>query len=245
MSVYADPFLTIYFGDAQSRVAREVLINGHVGDDYLFNEALAEIQKTVGFSELYWLTQEHGNNGWTIGATTAQELKGKQLPGDFLITSATRKGLLVYTADCLPIVLYDQKQHAVGICHAGWRGSVAHVAARMLHAMIQTYGTDPQNVRVFFAPSAGSCCYRVSSEFKEQFDKDFCKEPFFVERKNELFFDLVAFNRVQLESLGIPTEAFCYDYSTCTIENRSFCSLRRSSSTDGNFRQITIVSLHS
>ncbi|MBA2306628.1 peptidoglycan editing factor PgeF [Candidatus Dependentiae bacterium] len=243
MKIYSGQFFTAYFGDARAHLTRDFLMNNRVGDSLWVNKELAVVKEQLALSELYVLRQEHGIQGVTVTEHSSEKLRGTQLTGDFLITNVPQIGLMVYTADCLPIILYDLVTHAVGICHAGWRGSVARVACITLHEMMATFGTNPRHVQVFFGPSALVCCYSVSYDFKEQFEGLWYKDSLFEERDNKLFFDLVAFNRLQLESCGVVRGAFCSTYSECTIENSSFCSARRDSSKGSIARQATIVSL--
>ena len=240
--MYSDPFLTLYFGDAQAQLTRDLLMTTKVGDSLWFNKELSLVKERASLSDLYVLRQEHGIEGVVVSADSST-LPGMQLVGDFLITDTPALGLLVYTADCLPLIIYDKVNHVVGLCHAGWRGSVARVSCVMLHEMMRTFGTDPREVRVFFGPCAHVCCYSVSFNFKEHFEGLPYKDSLFVERDNELFFDLLALTMFQLESCNVDPRSFCFTYSECTIENNAFCSARRDSKKGSMARQATIVSL--
>ena len=65
---------------------------------------------------------------------------------DALITACRGAMLAMRFADCVPVLLYDPIHEAVGLAHAGWRGSAAGIAARTVRAMIQAFGTRPQDV---------------------------------------------------------------------------------------------------
>ncbi len=243
MKIYADQFLSIYFGDAHAQLKRELLMNTHGGNSLLSTTELAGVKTVMNIADLYVMRQEHGIQGVVVTTKNSKILQDTHLIGDFLITDVPHSGLMVYTADCLPLVIYDPISHAVGLCHAGWRGSVSRVACIMLHEMMFSYGTNPRFVQVFFGPSAHPCCYSVSHDFKEHFEGLWYRDALFEPREGKLFFDLTALNRLQLESCGVPQEAFCYNYSACTIENPSFCSARRDSKDGSTARQATIVSL--
>src|SRR3990167_757228 len=86
-----------------------------------------------GFSALKILRQIHGVVGTAVKAddlTRALSLFEKE--GDYLITDQPNIALGVLTADCLPVVIYDQVRNVVGIAHAGWRGTVGGVVRAML-----------------------------------------------------------------------------------------------------------------
>jgi YfiH family protein len=87
------------------------------------------------------------------------------IPGtDALITQATGLPLLVYTADCVPAIIYDTTKHALGLAHAGWRGTVSNIAAAVVEAMKFEFGCDPSDLIVSLGPSIGPCCYEVGDE---------------------------------------------------------------------------------
>ncbi len=94
---------------------------------------------------------------------------GKYSNADGLVTDTPGIGLVVQVADCLPIYLYDPYQRAVGLVHAGWRGSALRISAKAVKAMDHGFGTSPQDLRVFLGPSVGPCCYEVGSEVAQHF----------------------------------------------------------------------------
>src|SRR5690606_31998363 len=67
-------------------------------------------------------------------------------------------------ADCVPVVLYDSVRHVLGVCHAGWRGTVNGAAAATLWAMQAAYGTETDDVRACIGPSIGPASYEVGDE---------------------------------------------------------------------------------
>jgi polyphenol oxidase len=83
---------------------------------------------------------------------------------DALITDEPHLPLMLLFADCVPLVLYDSVQHALGICHAGWRGTINGAAAITLWAMQAAYNTDPATVRAALGPSIGPASYQVGPE---------------------------------------------------------------------------------
>lgn len=83
---------------------------------------------------------------------------------DALITDARQTPLVILTADCAAIFLYDERHHAVGIAHAGWRGTVAGIAAQTARRMHEAFGTWPRDLTACIGPSIGPCCYEVGEE---------------------------------------------------------------------------------
>jgi YfiH family protein len=86
---------------------------------------------------------------------------------DAMVTADPAVALGVIVADCVPVLLYDRRRHALGLAHAGWRGAVGAIAAATLQAMSEAYGTDPADIVAGIGPSIGPCCYEVGAEVIE------------------------------------------------------------------------------
>lgn len=93
--------------------------------------------------------------------------------GDGLITDAPGILLAVKTADCLPVIAVDTVGRAVGVFHAGWRGTVQRIVEKGIGEMRRQFGSDPANVRVAIGPGIGSCCYKVGDEVVDEFRTQF------------------------------------------------------------------------
>jgi polyphenol oxidase len=77
--------------------------------------------------------------------------------------------LLQRFADCVPIFFADSNGGAVGLAHAGWRGTVQNVGAATVRALEASYGTKPGDLVAGIGPSIGPCCFEVGNEVAEQF----------------------------------------------------------------------------
>jgi polyphenol oxidase len=93
------------------------------------------------------------------------EQVGETLEGsDALVTDAVGLPLSTVFADCVPVLLYDPIEYALGVCHAGWRGTVNGAAVAMLWAMQAAYGSDPARIVACIGPSIGPESYQVGEE---------------------------------------------------------------------------------
>jgi hypothetical protein len=88
---------------------------------------------------------------------------------DAIITNLPGVPIYILVADCLPILFYDQTHKAIGLAHAGWRGTVAQIGVKTLLAMSEAYGTTPSEVKVVLGPAIGPCCYEVGTDVKDKF----------------------------------------------------------------------------
>jgi len=158
-----------------------------------------------------------------------EELPREPLVGDGLITRIPDIALAIQTADCLPVILVDTKQRAVGVFHAGWRGTVKRIVEKGVGEMRRWFGTLPANIEAAIGPGIHACCYEVGAEVRQQFESQFAyAENLFREVKEsdpvrekypllfltarapghgelppQIFLDLVEANRRQLISVGV------------------------------------------
>ena len=156
-----------------------------------------------------------------------------QLAGDGLITATAGLLLAIQTADCLPIILVDVKHHAVGVFHAGWRGTVKRIVEKGAGEMRRHFGTQPRDLKAVIGPGIHGCCYEVGEEVRDRFHSKFAyadslfreveesdpvreKYPmlFLTARApghsilpKKIFLDLVEANRQQLLSVGVPAKS--------------------------------------
>lgn len=80
---------------------------------------------------------------------------------DALITATPGIALLVTTADCTPIWLYDPDRRAAGLVHAGWRGTALRAVERAVQQMAAQFGSRPERLLAAVGPAIGPCCYEV------------------------------------------------------------------------------------
>lgn len=151
------------------------------------------VRKAVDAPKLLFPHQTHGMN---VVRVTPKNLD-KTLQADALFTTEKNVGIGVTHADCQAAIFYDPVHEAVGVVHAGWRGLVQNIYARMLEAMQRDIGTQPQNVIVCVAPSLGPD-HAEYKNFKQEFPQDFWG---FQEKPNH--FNFWEISHKQLSELGI------------------------------------------
>jgi YfiH family protein len=102
-----------------------------------------------------------------------EKLPATPLQGDALISNTPGILLGVQTADCVPILLVDTRHHAVAAIHAGWRGTVARIAAKAIGRMQMEFGTRPADVIAAIGPAIHRCSYEVGPEVAQAFAGQF------------------------------------------------------------------------
>ena len=127
---------------------------------------------------------------------------------DALITNTPDLPLMLCFADCVPVLFVDVDNAAIGIAHAGWKGTMSKIAAKTLMAMTDEFGTDPTECLAGIAPSIGSCCYEVGENVitacKEAFPRHIDK--LITNRNGKTYIDLWQANLIQLLEAGMSEE---------------------------------------
>lgn len=232
---YASFNCTDYCGDNQTSVAQ--------------NQALLVNRLLLPKIELVLPRQTHGSVVRVIdhgyqSLTVAQ--KKELLYGvDALVTNLPHLCIAVSTADCVPIVLYDPKNQAIGVVHAGWRGTVSKLIAETISTMKATYGTLPHSIVACIGPSIGIDAFEVGEEVYLAFQEAQFPLPK-ITRWNEVtqkwHINLWEANRWLLTQSGVPEEQIELA-AICTVKQvTDFFSARKLGISSG--RILTGIVLH-
>ncbi len=228
--------LLVYFGNQNEQIFLDDVKR------HQYSWSLQTLIQDFGLQNLVVLDQIHSNVGLLIEQSDIIKSGWFDYQGDFLITQQKNLALITLTADCVPLVLYDMQNQAVALVHAGWKGSYAGIVQQVIDAMSQRYNSRLDHLQVWFGPSARWCCYKVSSEFRDDFIK---KYPYsvgvFVKKNNDWYFDNNLFLQDTLKKIGIRDHNVYTNNALCTICNAEFCSFRRQKE-EAN-RQVTLVAL--
>jgi polyphenol oxidase len=171
----------------------------------------------------------HRVDGMRVDGIRVDRMPEQPLAGDGMVTDTPGLLVTVQTADCLPIILVDQKRRAVGVFHAGWRGTVKRIVEKGVGAMRKHFGSDPRDLLAAIGPGVHGCCYEVGEEVRTKFEAQFAyagslfrelkesdpvrekypllfltaRAPGHSELPVKLFLDLVEANRRQLLDAGV------------------------------------------
>ena len=118
--------------------------------------------------------QVHGARLFHADGVRVPEPDGRSGPATVRVAGydgflASRPGILlsVGIADCVPAFLAAPERTVVALLHAGWRGVAAGIVPRAVDAMAREYGVVPEEIRAWWGPAIGPCCYPVGSEVVE------------------------------------------------------------------------------
>jgi len=124
---------------------------------------------------------------------------------DGLVTNDPGVALLIYTADCTPLLFHDPVTGAVGAAHAGWRGTVSAIGAKTVRAMAENFGCDPENIRAAIGPNIGFCHFETDADVPEALTAAFGPEvELFVRKSGEKYYvNLKEINALILRRAGV------------------------------------------
>ncbi|WP_018132779.1 peptidoglycan editing factor PgeF [Effusibacillus pohliae] len=187
----------------------------HVGDQaehVIANRQLVCEELNVNLNQWVCGEQVHGNRVAVVqegdigrGSVSYEDA----LPGvDALVTNRPGIVLSTFAADCVPILLLDPVNKAIGAVHAGWKGTMSQVAKEAVHAMQERFGSDPAQLLAAIGPAIDACCYEVDERVFVPFVEEYPQaEQFFQANDNQRWqLPLPAVNRHILLEAGLLPE---------------------------------------
>lgn len=189
-----------------------------------FNKSLEEgkrnlenIKKWFEVKDIGFLDQVHGDS--TILYNEDINKRKALQQGDALITNLSNTAIGIFTADCVPILLYDKKNNAIAAVHSGWKGTLACILSKTIDEMKKQFNTNSQELIASIGPHNRQCCYEVGEEVMEKFKSlDFYSELNIFNEKNLNMKNCIEY---QLKSQGIK-ESNIYDMKICTFCNKEY-----------------------
>ena len=159
---------------------------------------------------IFLLHQIHSNKFVYINKKNRIKSKPK---ADAVITNQKKLPVGVLTADCVPILICDERTKLVAAIHAGWKGAYKDIISKVIQFMIKK-GSNPKNITAAIGPAISPKNYEVKKDFKRKFiRKDKINNKFFKIRYKKLYFDLPKYvksclikNKIKnIESINIDT----------------------------------------
>lgn len=170
--------------------------------------------KIAGFEYESLVASAQDHNTFVRVVTSADKGVGIYKPRDIqsvdaLTTNEKGVTLVTYYADCTPLFFVDMKNKAIALAHAGWRGTVSRIGAKVIDTMGQSFGTNPEDVVCAIGPAISKCCYEVDKACADNFLalKDLNPNDFVTEKSDgKYMIDLLETNRQILVSKGVKEE---------------------------------------
>lgn len=182
-------------------------------------ENLRLLADAIGFdpARLVLTRQTHSDIVRVVTGADCRGLCHRDYPEcDGLVTAEPGLALLVFTADCTPVLLHDPVTGAVGACHAGWRGTAQDIAGKTARVMTEAFGCKPENLRAAVGPNIGACHFETGADVPEAMRQAYgaAADAYIRPVGEKYYVDLKALNRLSLNRAGVTQ----VDVSTaCTM----------------------------
>ncbi len=202
--------------------------------------------KSVGItnSNIFFVNQVHSDKIFLLDDVDITCDDVAKISADALLTHIPGKPIGVFTADCIPVLIYDPRLKVIGAIHAGRRGSEQDILFKVVREMGRVYGSCPEELVAGFGPAIGGCCYEVGEDCVEPFKKMFPDERGWLRpgTSGKYFIDLITVNKMAGEKAGLlPENIFSLDHCTCCSSSNLY-SYRREGKTG---RILTVIMLRS
>lgn len=205
-------------------------INAYCGDEAAH---IAENRRSL--ASLLGIDERHIVMPHQVHGTVVRRIDGPQegiIEGvDAVMTDMPQLCIGVSTADCIPVILYDEAHHAACAVHAGWRGTVQRIVRVAVEAMCKTYGSVPSQIKAVIGPGISLESFEVGEEVFQQFADAGFDMKAISKKYAKWHLDLPMCNRLQLEEAGV-TDVYMSDI--CTYQQyQDYFSARRLSINSG------------
>lgn len=149
-----------------------------------------------------------------------------QTEGDALITNVRGVAVGIFTADCVPVLIFDEENKAVAAIHSGWRGTYNKIVSKTIDKMTDVYGSKVEDIKVFIGPHMRDCCYEVGQELMDKFNNDNTYKNHDIFNGKKLSMEKCIIK--QLKDKSVPDKNIVtLNYCTFCSTNPRFYSYRR------------------
>lgn len=200
---------TTRFGGVSTGILSSMNIAMHRGDaPENVEENYRRLGAVLGFSkeDVVMTRQTHSDIVRAVDRKDCMGLNHRDYPEcDALVTCTPGVALMVFTADCTPLLFHDPVTGAVGAAHAGWRGTAKAIGAKVVDAMVKNYGCDPKNIHTAIGPNIGMCHFETDADVPEAMIAAYGEEAKrYIVRKGEKYYsDLKEINALALRRAGV------------------------------------------
>lgn len=218
------------------------------GDDILnIRRNIDLLCYAAGFNteNMVFSDQVHGNNvriagREDIGKGAVRSSDIRQV--DALVTGDKNTAICIFTADCIPVFLYDFERNVAALCHAGWRGIINGIIAKTIDIMSSSFNSNPCCIKAAIGPSIGPCCFEVGEDVAGVFKMHFKDtEGILLYSGGKSFINLQSAARKQLMGSGVRDNNIIESGLCTSCNDNMFFSYRRDGSKTG--RMISIMEL--
>lgn len=171
-------------------------------------ENLRRLGNALGFGlqDMVLTRQTHSDIVRVVGRGDCNGCFHRSYPEcDAIVTNDPGVALMIFTADCTPMLFHDPVTGAVGAAHAGWRGTASAIGPKTVAAMVENFGCRPEDIRAAIGPNVGFCHFETDADVPEAMIAAFGSEveQFIRPQGNKFYVNLKEINALILRRMGV------------------------------------------
>ena len=187
---------------------------------------LTDLVKTYNFDKYYCLNQIHSDI-----VNIVDDKSPTNITGDALVTNQKKLPLVIRTADCISLVIYDKEKKVLATVHSGWRGTLNGIVNNTIDTMINKFNCNPSNIEAYLYPSIRNCHFEVDNDVYQLFKLKY--NDYITKKDTKYLIDLQGIVKSQLTLLGINK---IDDSNICTYcNNDKYYSYRFNKTNERNY----------
>ena len=200
----------------------------------IFSNDIDYIKEKYNIDNYYELTQIHSNIINIVDNDYLNKTKG-----DALITNIKNTPLVIKTADCISILLYDKKNRVIAVVHSGWKGTLNNIVIDALNMMIEKYHSKKEDILAYLYPSIRKCHFEVEIDVYKQFKAKIANIDKYTTKKGIKYY--IDLQQIVIDNLKQNDIKEIYDSKTCTYCNHDkYYSYRYNHTNKRNYLLVTI-----
>jgi YfiH family protein len=204
-------FLAVEKGNARIMFSTaKADLNFNINEDSGKNN-LQRLKKLIDVDEIGYLQQCHSSSIFNYD--------GNIHSGDALITNKKNTAIGVFTADCVPILMFDKKKQVVAAVHSGWKGTLDEIVLKTVIEMKKQYDCEAQDITAYIGPHNRGCCYEIGRDVESLFSSKDIYQGLKVIEAGKL--NLEKCIQAQLKNSGVE-ERNIISASICTFCNEKY-----------------------
>lgn len=155
---------------------------------------------------------------------------------DALYTSEKNVLIGVFTADCVPVLIYDKKQHIICAIHSGWKGTVQEITKKTLEVLINEENCNPNDLYAYIGPAIDFFSYEVGQDVIDEIKQmSFDTSAFIIPKENNKYLiDNKGLNLEMLKNAGIDDAHIFVHHADTYEQEDDFFSYRKNKDTGRN-----------
>ena len=207
-------------------------------NDLNFNKDLKEGRDNLKLLQDYFNLKDVGYVN-QIHSSIIQEYDGTVKSGDAIVTDKTNIGIGIFTADCVPVLIYDKNKNIAAAVHSGWKGTSGNITSKAISYLADRYGSCAKDLTVYIGPHNRECCYEFGDSAIYEYFGDIYKKDKSIYINNKLNLEKCIYYQLmdkEVSSENINTLDLC---TYCSSEYK-FYSYRRDKSSGRMFSFVVI-----